>query len=151
MRQHFKLYFVVILLAVFLSACTVQSAKSASATDEGTSVDSSQANTPAGMVSDLTSSSGSTVGIPSPEERDTILNGVNLSPPIDGTTTGNVAGPIPGTESGGAGSVIPMPAPTISDNASPSIVGVHTEKGIYVTIKLLSDWLIAFLRSIFSA
>jgi hypothetical protein len=151
MRQHFKLYFVVSLLAVFLSAWTVQSAKSARTTDEGTSVESSQANAPVGTVSENTSSDGSTVGIPSLEERDTILNGVNLSPPIDRTTTGNVAGPLPGTESGGAGSVIPVPAQTISNNGSPSIVGVPTEKVINETIKLLSDWLSAFLRSIFSA
>jgi hypothetical protein len=151
MKQHIKLYSVVTLLALLLSAWSVQTAKSAGSTDGGTPIDYNQATSPAATVGDISSSGVSTVGIPSLEERDRILNGVNLRPSIinDGSSPVNIAGPMPGTESGPAGSVNPS-VPSIV-NGHPVIVSPSPQSIISTSIQMIRDWFSTLLRSIFNS
>jgi hypothetical protein len=163
MKQHVKLYFVVCILAIMLSAWSVQSARSASSVDGGTTVESGQAVQGAGTPVDLSSSDKSTTGIPSLEVRDSILNGVNISPPIiyEGASPVNVAPQDPRSETQIGDSVVPVPAPvnpvvpvpatSLSNNSSPDIVGGSSESIISTSLKLISNWLSALLSSIFNS
>ena len=117
-------------------------------TSGGVTVESSQAEVAA--PAEETVSSAPPKDAPSPEERDAMLNGVNLSAPIykDGPVPGPDTGPAPGTESGPAELTKPISSSTSESNQN---LENGTTSGILVgSLKALANWLGAVLRWVFS-
>jgi len=117
-------------------------------TGGGTSVESNQAqvNDPVeGSISDVASGN-----VPSLEERDAMLNGVNLSAPIfkDGSTPETVSPPAPGTESGPVELKKPIASSTSESN--PNLENGTTSGILVGSLKALANWLGAVLRWVFS-
>ena len=117
-------------------------------TGGGTSVESSQAQVNAPVEESI--SSEPPKNAPSPEERDAMLNGVNLSAPIfkDGPAPGPDTGPAPGTESGPV--ELKKPIASSTGEGSPN-AETGSAPGILVgAVKTLANWLGAVLRWVFS-
>lgn len=117
-------------------------------TGGGISVESSQAQVNAPVEGSV--SGAAPVDAPSLEERDAMLNGVNLSAPIfkDGSTPGTISGPVPGTESGPVELKKPIASSTGEGSPNPKN---GAAPGILVgSLKALANWLGAVLRWVFS-
>jgi len=177
MNRQFKFVFCLVgVLAVFLSACTVQQAQahklSASAeklavslsaanelmagqnapeltSDGGITVESSQVGQAAAPVEE-TMSNAIPEGVPSLEERTKMLDGVNPSIPIirDETSPAKVAGPNPGTESGPV--ELEKPIASSSNVDSPETVSDTSSGTTAWSFKAFTVWLSTILSSFFT-
>ena len=146
MKEHLKLYLVIGLITLMVSACTVQTVQSSS--DGSTTVGSSQSSASAGVAQAPTGGDTTTGNVPSQAERDQALNQVNRGAPIVVDPSAKVAGP-QGGESGPVGLAKP-PLSSQSEN-SQGTTAVSTTNILSQTIQALSNWFGGLFKSIFNS